>query len=71
MSDERIAALEVGFRQLEKKLDENTAKTQEVLDTLRAFKMIGTIAKWGTVVGGALVGAYHGMQAMISSIRGG
>lgn len=64
MTETRLAALELGYKTLEKKLDENTAKTQEVLDTLRAFKMIGTIAKWGTVVGGALVGAYHGAAAL-------
>lgn len=46
----------------EKKLEENTKMTQEVLDTLRAFKIIGTIAKWCTVVGGAVVGAYHAAQ---------
>ena len=60
--DARIATLEQRMTQFESKVDENTRLTREVLDTLRAFRMIGAIAKWGTVVGGAAVGAYHAVQ---------
>ena len=61
-ADRRIAALEQRMGSFENKLDENNRDTKEVLDTLRAFKMIAAIAKWGTVVGGAAVGAYHAVQ---------
>lgn len=64
----RVAALEGKAVTIEASLAENTKLTKEVLDTLRAFKMIGAIAKYGTVVGGALVGAYHGADAIVKHL---
>ena len=69
--DTRIALIEQRMDSFENKVDENTKLTREVLDTLRAFKMIGAIAKWGTVVGGAAVGGYHGIIAFLKAIKGG
>ena len=57
--DTRIALLEQRMTSFETKVDENTKLTREVLDTLRAFKMLGTLAKWVTVVGGTAVGVYQ------------
>lgn len=56
--------LEDRVGELEAKLAENTKLTREVLDTLRAFKMIGAIAKWSTVVGAAVTGAYHAIRTL-------
>lgn len=61
-ADTRIALLEQRMGTFESKVDENTKLTREVLDTLRAFKMVGAIAKWGTVIGGAVAGGYHAVQ---------
>ena len=69
--DPKIALLEQRMGSFEKMLQENTAATKEVLDTLRAFKMLAAIAKWGTVVGGAIVGGYHGVIAFLKAIKGG
>ena len=69
--DVRVALLEQRMDGFEKKVDENTKLTREVLDTLRAFKMLGAIAKWGTVVGGAAIGSYHGVVAFLKAIKGG
>ena len=69
--DVRIALLQQRMDGFETKVDENTKLTREVLDTLRAFKMIGAIAKWGTLVGGAAVGGYHGVVAIFKTFKGG
>ena len=69
--DTRIALIEQRMNSFEDKVDENTKMTREVLDTLRAFKMLAAIAKWGTVVGGAIVGGYHGVIAFLKAIKGG
>ena len=71
VDDTRIALLEQRMESFEQKVDENTKLTREVLDTLRAFKMIGALAKWGTIVGGAAVGSYHGAVAFLKAIKGG
>ena len=60
--DTRMALMEQRMNSFENKVDENTRLTREVLDTLRAFRMIGAVAKWGTLVGGAAVGGYHAVQ---------
>ena len=60
--DTRIALLEQRMASFETMVGENTKMTREVLDTLRAFKMLGAVAKWGTVIGGAVTGAYHAVQ---------
>lgn len=65
MEDQRIGALEQRVTEFSNKLAENTKLTQEVLDTLRAFKMIGTLAKWGTIIIGFFVAMYHGAQAVL------
>lgn len=63
--DARIVRLEERMGRFEQKLDENTATTKEVRDILGSFKMIGAIAKWSMVVGGACTAAYHGAQALL------
>lgn len=45
--------------ELSKKLDKNTALTQEIRDLLKAFKLLGAIAKWITVVVTAGTVLYH------------
>lgn len=67
MSEERIAVLEARVTGIEAKLAENTAMTREVLDTVRAFKMLGSIAKWATVIGGIVASAYHGVVSLFKN----
>ena len=41
----------------------NTEVTEEVRELLSAFKVVGRLAKWGAVTGGALFSIWHGIKA--------
>lgn len=60
--DARIERLEQRMERFEGKLDENTATTREVRDILATFKIVGAVAKWCSIVGGAFVAMYHGVD---------
>lgn len=67
--DARVAALEGRAVVIESALAENTKLTKEVLDTLKAFKMLGTLAKWGTAVSALTIGLWHGIAAGINWLK--
>lgn len=52
--------------QLQKDMKENTAVTKEVRDILRAFKIMGTIAKWT----GAFAGAGYAIMQFWQKLKG-
>ena len=61
-SDVRIDAIEARIASVEKKVDENTVMTTEVRDILATFRIAGLVAKWLTVIAGAVT-AVFGMVA--------
>jgi hypothetical protein len=48
-----VRRIAVHVSSLTEKLDENSAATQQVLDIVRSFKMLGSVAKWLGVLAGA------------------
>ena len=63
----RANASEEGMKRIEKKIDDNTMITEAVRDVLTAGKVATQFIKWTGVIGGA----FAGIWAAVSAIKGG